>query len=52
MHCEFFCRARNSPFSKIRTPIGPNEEKVGCPHCGIEEVEQRWFYLVAGTQSA
>lgn len=51
-HYEFFCRACNRPFSKIRIPIEPNEGRVVCPHCGSEEVEQRWFYLVAAKQSA
>jgi len=51
-HYEFLCRACNRPFSKIRTPIEPDEGKVVCPWCGSEEVEQRWFYLVAAKQSA
>jgi len=46
-HYEFFCRACNRPFSMIRSPIEPNEGKVVCPRCGSEEVEPRWFYLVA-----
>ena len=50
-HYELFCHACNRPFSKTRTSIEPNEGKIVCPYCGSEEVEQRWFYLVAG-QSA
>ncbi|MBZ5683414.1 MAG: zinc ribbon domain-containing protein [Acidobacteriia bacterium] len=51
-HYEFFCHTCNRPFSKIQTPIEPDENKVVCPWCGSEEVEQRWFYLVAAKQSA
>lgn len=51
-HYEFFCRACNRRFSKIRIPIEPNEGKVVRPRCGSEEVEQRWFYLFAARQSA
>jgi hypothetical protein len=35
-HHEFFRRACNRPFSKIRTPIEPNEDKVVCPRCSSE----------------
>jgi len=48
---EFFCHACNRPFSKTLPPIERNENKVVCPRCGSEEVERRWFYLVAAKQS-
>jgi RNA polymerase subunit RPABC4/transcription elongation factor Spt4 len=50
-HYELFWRACNTPFSKIRTPIEPNEGQVVCPRCGSEEAEQRWFYLAAAKES-
>jgi len=46
-HYEFFCHACNRPFSNKLPPIEHNEGKVVNPRCGSEEVEQRWFYLVA-----
>jgi putative FmdB family regulatory protein len=51
-HYEFFCRACKRPFSKTLTPTENKDAKVRCPHCGSEEVEQRWFYLVAAKQRA
>jgi putative FmdB family regulatory protein len=50
-HYEFFCHTCNRPFSKTLTPIERNNSSIVCPHCGSEEVEQRWFYLVAAKQS-
>jgi len=48
---EFFCHNCNRPFSKTLTPTEYKEGTVVCPHCGSEEVEQRWFYPVTVTQS-
>jgi len=42
-HSEFFCHACNRPFWKTLNPVENNEDKVVCPRCGSEEVEQRWF---------
>jgi len=39
---EFFCHACNRPFSKTLTPTEGKEGYVVCPHCGTDEVEQRW----------
>lgn len=39
---EFFCHARNRPFSKTLTPTEGKEGYVVCPHCGSDEGEQRW----------
>jgi putative FmdB family regulatory protein len=50
-HYEFFCHACNNPFSKTLTPAEYKESTVTCPHCGSEEVEQRWFYAPEARQS-
>jgi hypothetical protein len=39
---EFFCHACNRPFSKTLTPTEGKEGYVVGPHCGTDEVEQRW----------
>lgn len=49
---EFFCHTCSRPFSKTLTPAECEEGAVTCPHCGSEEVEQRWFYAAADKQSA
>jgi putative FmdB family regulatory protein len=49
---EFLCHACNRPFSKTLTPSEYEEGAVTCPHCGSEEVEQRWFYPAEARQSA
>ena len=49
---EFFCHTCNRPFSKTLIPTEYKELTLVCPRCGSEEVEQRWFYLVAAKQSA
>jgi hypothetical protein len=39
---EFFCHACNRPFSKTLTPTEGKEGYVVGPHCGTDEVVQRW----------
>ncbi len=51
-HYEFFCHSCNRPFSKTFSPMEHKDARIICPYCGSEEVEQRWFYLVAANQSA
>ena len=48
----YYCHACNRPFSKTLTPAEYEEGTVTCPHCGSEEVEQRWFYQTATKHSA
>jgi putative FmdB family regulatory protein len=49
---DFFCHACNRPFSKTLTPAEYEEAAVICPHCGSEEVEQRWFYAAEARHNA
>jgi putative FmdB family regulatory protein len=49
---DFYCHACNRPFSKTLTPAEYEEGSVSCPHCGSEEVEQRWFYAAEARHSA
>ena len=47
-HYEFLCRLCNRPFSKSPTPFESQRRQSGLStRCGSEEVEPRWFYLVA-----
>src|SRR5438094_10593393 len=47
-HYDFFCHACQKTFSKILTIAEHGKEKIKCPHCGSNKVEQRWaeFYAV------
>jgi putative FmdB family regulatory protein len=51
---EFFCNACKKTFSKILTIAEHDAEKTSCPHCGSQEVEQRWsaFSAVTSKKSA
>ncbi|MBZ5615872.1 MAG: zinc ribbon domain-containing protein [Acidobacteriia bacterium] len=49
---EFICHACNRPFSKTLTPTECKEGYVVCPHCGSDEVEQRWAFTVTATRNA
>jgi putative FmdB family regulatory protein len=51
-HYEFFCHACKKAFSKVLTPAEYEEGEVVCPHCGSDEVEQRWFYSATPSKSA
>jgi len=39
---EYFCHVCRRAFSKVLTLSEYEEGNVVCPHCGSEEVEQRW----------
>ncbi len=43
---EYLCHTCNRPFSKTFTPAEYKDNKVVCPRCGSEQVEQRSFYAV------
>ncbi|HEX7422923.1 MAG TPA: zinc ribbon domain-containing protein [Terriglobales bacterium] len=49
---EFFCHACNRPFSKTLTPTEGKEGYVVCPHCGSDEGEQRWIFIITATRNA
>src|SRR5207244_3794387 len=51
---DFFCHACQKIFSKILTIAEHGKEKIKCPHCGSNKVEQRWaeFYAVTSKKSA
>ena len=51
---EFFCNACKKTFSKILTIAEHDTEKISCPHCGSQEVEQSWsaFSAVTSRKSA
>lgn len=48
-HYEFFCNACKKIFSKTLTLAEHDAKKTGCPHCGSQEVEQRWSAFTAVT---
>ena len=51
---EFLCNACQKTFTKILTISEHENEKIACPQCGSENVEQRWtaFYAVTSNKSA
>ena len=52
---DFQCQACHKTFSKILTMAEHDQEqKIACPHCGSEKVEQRWadFYAITSKKSA
>ena len=53
-HYDFFCHACSKTFSKVLTLAEYEEGKVECPHCGSQNVEQRWsaFYAITSKKSA
>jgi putative FmdB family regulatory protein len=53
-HYEYVCNACKKSFSKIFSIAQHDTEKTVCPHCGSQEVEQRWsaFSAVTSRKSA
>ena len=53
-HYEFVCRACHKIFSKILNLIDYEEGEVLCPHCGSNDIEQRWsaFSAITSKKSA
>jgi putative FmdB family regulatory protein len=53
-HYDFLCQSCKKQFSKILTMPEYEEGKVVCPHCGSDDVEQRWaaFYAITSKKSA
>ena len=52
---EFQCKACQKTFSKILTIADHDKgEKIACPHCVSDNVEQRWadFYAITSKKSA
>lgn len=51
---EFVCNAYQKTLTKILTTAEHENEKIACPECGSENVEQRWaaFYAVTSKKSA
>jgi putative FmdB family regulatory protein len=41
-HYDFFCLSCKKSFSKILTIAEHGTDRTICPHCGNQEVEQRW----------
>jgi putative FmdB family regulatory protein len=41
-HYEFFCHTCQKTFSKILALVDYEEGGIICPHCGSDNVEQRW----------
>lgn len=50
---EFSCNACQKTFTKFLTISEHEEAKITCPHCGSDDVEQRWaaFYAVGSKKS-
>ena len=48
-HYEFFCHACHKTFSKILNLVDYEEGEVSCPHCGSNDIEQRWSAFTAIT---
>jgi putative FmdB family regulatory protein len=53
-HYEFVCNACKKTFLKTLTIAEHDAEKTACPHCGSQEVEQRWsaFSAITSKKSA
>lgn len=53
-HYEFVCKACKETFSKTLTITQHDTEKIACPHCGSQDVDQRWsaFSAVTSKKSA
>jgi putative FmdB family regulatory protein len=49
---EFFCHGCKKAFSKILDEAEYAEGSIPCPHCGSDDVEQRWFYTTTTRKSA
>jgi putative FmdB family regulatory protein len=46
---EFLCQQCNKMFSKTLTIAEHDAQKTACPHCGSQQVEQRWSAFSAFT---
>jgi putative FmdB family regulatory protein len=46
---EFVCNACKRTFSKVLHIVEHDTQKVACPHCGSQEVEQSWSVFSART---
>jgi putative FmdB family regulatory protein len=51
-HYEFFCHGCKKAFSKVFELAECEEGSILCPHCGSDDVEQRWFYSTTARKSA
>lgn len=51
-HYEFFCHGCRTAFSKLFEQAEYQGGSVTSPHCGSDDVEQRWFYTTTGAKSA
>ena len=53
-HYEFFCRDCKKAFLKTLTIARHEKEKIACPHCGSNNVEQHWsaFSAITSKKSA
>jgi putative FmdB family regulatory protein len=53
-HYEFFCKSCNKSFSKVLTIAEHGTDRTTCPHCGSQDVEQRWsaFTVITSKKSA
>ena len=51
---EYLCTACNERFSRMQTLTQHDREKISCPTCGSEKVEQIFsaFYAVTSRKSA
>ena len=51
---EFICKDCQKAFTKILTISEHESDKIVCPDCGSENVEQHWsaFYLVTSRKAA
>ncbi len=50
---EYLCLACDETFSKVLTINEHENEKVVCPHCGSDKIEQEFsaFFAVTGKKS-
>ncbi len=51
-HYEFFCHQCKQAFSMMLKEAEYQEGAINCPHCGSDDVEQRWFYTATTRKSA
>lgn len=51
---EFLCNACQKTFAKILMIAEHENEKIVCPHCGSDNVQQEWtsFYAVTSRKAA
>jgi putative FmdB family regulatory protein len=46
---EFVCTSCKKTFSKTQHMAEHDSEKTACPHCGSDQVEQKWSVFSALT---